>query len=101
MTGPNFCNVARSEARFWRETLSLIDVMWPLSNQWERTVLEKNFQLNNNLQNINIIIHSILLSGICLLLECNSTQYNLIFSKVALATPSTASAVCQLLLSKV
>ena len=50
MTGNDFCNVARSEARFWRETLSLKDVMWPLSNQWERTVLEKNFQLNNNLQ---------------------------------------------------
>ena len=50
MTGPDFCNVARSEARFWRETLSLIDVMWPLSNQWERTMLEKDFQLNNNLQ---------------------------------------------------
>ena len=38
------------EARFWRETVSLLDVMWPRSNQWERALLEKNFQLYNNIQ---------------------------------------------------
>ena len=27
--------------RFWRETVSLLDVMWPRSNQWERALLGK------------------------------------------------------------
>ena len=30
--------------RFWRETVSLLDVMCPRSNQWERALLGKNFQ---------------------------------------------------------
>ena len=30
--------------RFWRETVSLLDVMWPRSNQWKRALLGKNFQ---------------------------------------------------------
>ena len=29
--------------RFWRETVSLLDVMWPRSNQWERALLGKKF----------------------------------------------------------
>ena len=33
--------------RFWRETLFLLDVMRPLSNEWERALLGKNFQLYN------------------------------------------------------
>ena len=28
---------------FWRETGSLLDVMWPRSNQWGRTLLEEKF----------------------------------------------------------
>ena len=31
--------------RFWRETVSLLDVMWP--NQWEHALLGINFQLHN------------------------------------------------------
>ena len=27
--------------RFWRQTVSLLDVKWPKSNQWERTLLGK------------------------------------------------------------
>ena len=27
--------------RFWRETVSLLDVMWPWSNQWEHALLGK------------------------------------------------------------
>ena len=30
--------------RFWRETVSLLDVMWPRSNQWDLALLGKNFQ---------------------------------------------------------
>ena len=30
--------------RFWRETVSLLAIMWPRSNQWERALLGKNFQ---------------------------------------------------------
>ena len=41
-----FCNVPAQ--RFWRETVSLLDVMWPRSNQWECALLGKNFQLYNN-----------------------------------------------------
>ena len=33
--------------RFRRETVSLSDVMWPRSNQWERALLAKHFQLYN------------------------------------------------------
>ena len=35
--------------RFWRETLLLLDVIWLRSNQWERTLLRKNFQLYSNM----------------------------------------------------
>ena len=31
--------------RFWRETASLLEVMWPRSNQWERALKGTNFQL--------------------------------------------------------
>ena len=34
---------------FWQETVSLLDVMWPRSNQWECALLRKNFQLYNNI----------------------------------------------------
>ena len=34
--------------RFWRETVSLLDVMWPRSNQWERALLRRYFQPYNN-----------------------------------------------------
>ena len=35
--------------RFWRETVCLLDVMWPLSNgHRDRALLEKNIQLYNN-----------------------------------------------------
>ena len=34
--------------RFGRETVSLLDVMWPRRNQRERPLLGKNFQLYNN-----------------------------------------------------
>ena len=30
--------------RFWRETVSLLDIMWPWSNQWGRALLGKSFQ---------------------------------------------------------
>ena len=33
---------------FWREPVLLLDVMWPLSNEWERAVLRKNVQLYSN-----------------------------------------------------
>ena len=32
--------------RLWRETVSLLDVMWPWSNQWECSLFGKNFQLH-------------------------------------------------------
>ena len=35
------------DQRFWRETVSLLDVMWPRSNQWDSTLLRRNFQLYN------------------------------------------------------
>ena len=31
--------------RFWQATISLLDVMWPQSNQWERALLGKKFLL--------------------------------------------------------
>ena len=34
--------------RFWRETVLLLDVMWPRSNQWELALLRKKLQLYNN-----------------------------------------------------
>ena len=37
-----------SAQRFWRETVSLLDVVWPRSNQWERALLGKSIQLYNN-----------------------------------------------------
>ena len=37
--------------RFWRETVLLIYVMWPRSNQWERALLGKNVQLYNKKNN--------------------------------------------------
>ena len=37
-----------SAQRFWRETVSLLDFMWPRSNQWERALLGKSIQLYNN-----------------------------------------------------
>ena len=40
------CNVAAH--RFWRETVSLLDVMWPRRNQSQRALLWKNFQLRSN-----------------------------------------------------
>ena len=33
--------------RFWQEKASLLDVMWPRSNQWEHVLLGRNFQLYN------------------------------------------------------
>ena len=33
--------------RFWRETVSLLDVTWPRSNQWERALFRGNLQLYN------------------------------------------------------
>ena len=40
--------------RLWRDTVLLLDIMWPRSNQRERVLLEKHqFQLHNN--NISII----------------------------------------------
>ena len=33
--------------RFWRETVSLLDVIWPQSNHWECEQLGRNFQLFN------------------------------------------------------
>ena len=35
--------------RFWGETVSLLDVMWPRSNQRDCALLRRNFQLYNNL----------------------------------------------------
>ena len=35
--------------RLWRETVSLLDVMWPQSNRWERALLGNNFQLYKGL----------------------------------------------------
>ena len=35
-------------AAIWRETVSLLDVTWPRSNQSERALLGKNFQLYSN-----------------------------------------------------
>ena len=35
--------------RFWGETVSLLDVMWPRSNQWDCALLRRNLQLYNNL----------------------------------------------------
>ena len=37
-----FCNIALPAQRFWWQTVSLLDVMWPRSNQWERALREKN-----------------------------------------------------------
>ena len=34
--------------RFWRETVELLDVMWPRGNQWERALVGKKCQLYNN-----------------------------------------------------
>ena len=34
--------------RFWQETVLLLDVMWPWSDQWDHAMLEKKFQLYNN-----------------------------------------------------
>ena len=33
--------------KFWRETVSLLDVIWPQSNQWGHALLGRNFQLYN------------------------------------------------------
>ena len=33
--------------QFWQEKASLLDVMWPRSNQWEYMQLGRNFQLYN------------------------------------------------------
>ena len=35
---------AHSAQRFWRETVSVWDVIWRRSNQWERAMLGRNFQ---------------------------------------------------------
>ena len=35
--------------RVWRESVSLLDVMWPRSNQCDRALLRRNFWLYNNL----------------------------------------------------
>ena len=35
--------------RFWREIVSLLDVVWPRSNQWVRALWGKTVQLYNNL----------------------------------------------------
>ena len=32
---------------FWRETVSLLGVMWPQGNQWERALLGRSFQSYN------------------------------------------------------
>ena len=40
---------AHSAQRFWRETVSVWDVIWRRSNQWERAMLGRNFQLFNKL----------------------------------------------------
>ena len=34
--------------RFWWQTVSLLDFMWPRSNQWEHALRGDNFQLYNN-----------------------------------------------------
>ena len=39
--------------RFWRETVSLLDVGWPQSNQWERALFGKNFQLYDQIPHNN------------------------------------------------
>ena len=46
-----------SAQRFWRETVSLLDVMWPRSNQWERALLGKSIQLYNNKKSCDIIFY--------------------------------------------
>ena len=35
--------------RFWQETVSLLDVVCPQSNQWECMLLGRNFQLHNKI----------------------------------------------------
>ena len=35
--------------RFWQETVSLLDIMCPPSNQWECKLLGRNFQLHNKI----------------------------------------------------
>ena len=39
--------------RFWRETVSLLDVRWPQSNQWECALFGKKFQLYNHIPHNN------------------------------------------------
>ena len=46
-TGNNAMLPAHSAQKFWRETVSVWDVMWPRSNQWERAQLGRNFHLFN------------------------------------------------------
>ena len=43
-------------SRFWREAVSLLDLMWPQSNQWERVLLGKNFQLYN-ISKIQLVVY--------------------------------------------
>ena len=45
--GNNAMLPAHSAQKFWRETVSVWDVMWPRSNQWERAQLGRNFHLFN------------------------------------------------------
>ena len=41
----NFCNVAYPLRGFWRETVSLVDVMWPRSSQWQHALIRKKIDL--------------------------------------------------------
>ena len=41
---PDIINFAMFPSqRFWWETVSFLDVMWPWNNQWEHALLGKNF----------------------------------------------------------
>ena len=49
--------------RFWLGTVSLLDVMWPRSNQWERALLGTNFQLDNNIIYWPLTLHGTYLTS--------------------------------------
>ena len=57
--------------KFWGETVSLLNVMWPRSNQWDRALLRRNFQLYNNpaynqsLKLGNLLVHLIYIRLTC------------------------------------
>ena len=94
--------------RFWRETVSLLDVMWFRRKQWEHALLGKNFQPFNNhgysifrggIRSFNKAVMNIVLThGVCYILYSLFLvqRYLSVLQKATWRNPPSSTWTCQI-----